>query len=136
MTDLPKAGVAKPKAFVSISIDIDASPSNSGKSSASSEQMAAVESVIGQLIAHIDQSRMPATWAVSSFAMPAISKIVHSPNGHEIALFNDAKLAKAELSRSDVMQSVVQPAADGWRDGAYVTTWPSLKCGSRGTSTC
>ncbi len=122
MADLPKAGVGIPKAFVSFSIDVDASPTGSDHGSALSEQMVAVESVTRQLIAHTDQSRTPATWAFSSFAMPAVHKIVDSPIGHELALLPDAKLAKAELSRSDIMQSVVQPLQVAEELGHNVTT--------------
>ncbi len=51
MADLPKTGVGIPKAFVSISIDIDPSSSGSDHGSTSSEQVAAIESVTRQLIA-------------------------------------------------------------------------------------
>jgi hypothetical protein len=122
MADLPKTGVAKPKAFVSISIDIDAASHGSDRVSTLSEQMSAVESVTAQLIAHTDQSRTPAIWAFSNFAMPAVRRIADSPIGHEMALLSDAKLATGELTRGDIMQSVVHPLQAAEELGHEVTT--------------
>ncbi|HEY2761436.1 MAG TPA: hypothetical protein VGI75_11855 [Pirellulales bacterium] len=125
MADLPKANVAAAKAFVSISIDVDAdvdATSHSAACVSTSSQQSAIESVTAQLIAHSDQSRMPATWAFSSFATPAVRRIADSATGHELALLSDAKLGKTELSRGDIMQNVVHPLQMAGELGHDITT--------------
>ncbi len=54
--------------------------------------------------------------------MPDVRRIADSPIGHELALLSEAKLAKAELSRGDIMQSVVHPLQVAGELGHDVTT--------------
>jgi len=120
MSDLSKSGMESSKAFVSISIDVDAGSSTADI--AASNQTDAIHSVIGELTAHANQSRIPATWAFSPATTPAIRQIANSPVGHEMALLADVALAKPELSRSDIMQAVVRPLQSAAEEGMTIST--------------
>ena len=93
--------------FVSISIDAGGAADGSGHTS---PQLDSKGSIIADLVAQTNQFRMAASWAVSASTLtPAMQKLVDGPVGHELALLSDATLAKAEFSRSDIMQTVVRP---------------------------
>jgi hypothetical protein len=121
MSDPSKSGMTSAKAFVSISIDVDAGSSTADI--VSSNKADAIHSVIEELTTQANQSRIPTTWAFCApAAMPAIRQIASSPVGHELALLADVALAKSELSRSDIMQAVVHPLQSAADEGMTIST--------------
>jgi hypothetical protein len=107
-------------AFVSISIDADSPPDSSNHAS---WQGNPVRSIIAELVAQSNQMRMPATWAFSASTItPSMQQLVDGPLGHELALLSDPKLAKAEFSRSDIMQTVVRPMQSAADAGIAIST--------------
>ncbi|HTQ37908.1 MAG TPA: hypothetical protein VMJ32_02710 [Pirellulales bacterium] len=119
MTDLLNSATASARAFVSISIDADAiSPNSDG----SPQQSDAVQSVIAELLSRCSQQQMPTTWAFRNPSATAARRITDSGPGHELALLSEATLAKADLSRGDVMQAVVRPLQAAAEAGQSITT--------------
>ncbi|HEY2880812.1 MAG TPA: hypothetical protein VGJ15_00210 [Pirellulales bacterium] len=104
MSELSKSGTRSAKAFASLSIDADSGA-------------AGAKVVIAELLDRLQQLRIAASWALTDFAVaPMMQRNAECAMGHEVALLSDAALAKADLSRTDIMQCVVRPlqlAADG-----------------------
>lgn len=118
MSDL-KAASTPTRSFVSISIDADAVLTEMNKMASPAESTRAV---VSEIMARIEQARMPATWAYCDPATPAARKIAESATGHELALLSKAALASAEYSRSDIMQTIVRPLQTATEAGLSIST--------------